>query len=101
MDFISLFPLIWPPSSVVNFHTDDGLWDNAGRVSIHWPHFQKAFGAAKHVRNSFYISYDDTDIVERMTFSYSALNDIVFSNAVHRGCKKARIFTSLVPNNEV
>ena len=100
---IKVYDLHWPASSISYNRNDDGLWDNSGRIAIHWPFFKKSFGIKMNetlkqsLKQSFYIRYNNDETLESMTLSYSAINDLVFSNTVHRGCSKAQIFTTIDP----
>ena len=90
--------LEWGAASIGD--VNDGLWDNNGRVAVHWPIFQTSFHINSsrphfHHMHSFYIQYDNGPIVQPMTYLYYDLNDIVFMDRVHIGVKKAKVFTTL------
>jgi hypothetical protein len=95
MERIDLYKLYWA-SNIIN----DGLWNNGGLIAIHWPLFQESFSIVftDDTVDTFYVNYSDDDYIEKMSISYVKLNDIVFKQNVYRGCNKARIFTTIVPN---
>jgi len=72
---------------------NEGLWDNAGRISIHLPHFKQIFTIEYNLKNSFFVSYDDDLCIEPMIFEYIALNDIVFKTRVFQSGRRASVFT--------
>lgn len=89
----------------------DGLWDNNGKISIHIPFLQESFKIINNniieeyketkmekFSENFYIKYNNNDYVERMNFSYFALNDLVFNNKVYNGLKKNKFYISLKNN---
>lgn len=75
---------------------NEGLWDNAGRISIHLPHFKKIFNIEHNLHNlkhSFFVSYNNDLCIEPMVFEYIALNDIVFKTRVFQSGRRASVFT--------
>jgi len=80
----------------------NGIWMNYNKVAIHLPQFKKSFNInisnINNIVNSFYISYNEHDnCVDLMNFDYYNLKDIVFTNNYYSFCKKANIYTTILP----
>ena len=93
MDLI-VYKLKWTKKS--------GLWDNGGRISIHWPFFT-SFHMKKDIcpirnSNSFYIEDSDGDI-EPLEMDYFGIEDIVFKKKVYSWSNKTVVYTTLEPYN--
>lgn len=102
---INVYELEWSESSINN-HVGDGLWINNYNIAIHIPFLKERFKILddnnsiqeyklESLVENFYIEYYDNDYIERMNFSYFALNDLVFNNKVYSGFKKNKFYTSL------
>ena len=77
-----------------------GLWNNNSNIAIHLPSLKEKFNIIEEYKieslvKNFYIEYYDNDYIEKMGFSYFALNDLVFTNKVYSGLKKNKFYTSL------
>ena len=97
---ILVYELNWAGPSIC-YQNNDGLWDNNNKIALHVPIFKLCNNDYKKItinklKNMFYIKYHDKDYIEPMHVSYFALNDIVFTNNVWQGIKKAKIFVEAI-----
>ena len=111
-EIITVYELNWSEASISIYNNlNSGLWDNGKRIALHLPIFCKNYlGEDKYRKekaynneynnefyNKFYICYDDDDELKDMSYSYFDINDMVFNDFVHSGCKKARVYTTIKP----
>tara|TARA_B100000035_G_C20899378_1_gene508672 strand:- start:580 stop:888 length:309 start_codon:yes stop_codon:yes gene_type:complete len=97
---IDVYSVNWPDGNILS-NINNGLWINNTKVALHWPIFsEKLLNNSKYnndYSNCFYISYDNSIYIEKMTKSYYALNDIVFDYNAYMGYKKAQIYITIEP----
>ena len=107
---LNTYELEWGGSFIYN-EIGDGLWNNNSKIALHLPFFQKKFNIFEEFEEikefkmedfveNFYIKYNNETYIERMTFSYFELNDLVFNNKVYSGLKKNKFYTTLNLNFE-
>jgi hypothetical protein len=97
MDIINVYKVDWE----INHYINTGLWDNNNKIAIHWPMFTSWYNFNENFKRkfseNFYISYETSNIIEKMSFEYFDINDIVFTNKVWKNFKKAKIYTTIEP----
>tara|TARA_B100001093_G_scaffold144340_1_gene136975 strand:- start:3577 stop:3879 length:303 start_codon:yes stop_codon:yes gene_type:complete len=96
---LNVYELEWNGASICD-KLGDGLWINKSNIAIHLPSLKERFNIIQEYKTeslaeNFYIEYYDNDYIEKMKFSYFALNDLVFSNEVYSGFNKNKFYTSL------
>ena len=85
----------------VGYDNVDTEYLNNNKIALHVPIFKLYNNDYKKItinklKNMFYIKYHDEDDIQHMHVSYFALNDIVFTNKVWQGIKKAKIFVEVI-----
>ena len=99
---LSVYELKWSGPSICD-DLGDGLWNNNSNIAIHLPILKDNFDIIKEYKETyleslsehFYIQYFNEDCIERMNFSYYALNDLVFNNKIYNGFSKNKFYTTL------
>lgn len=96
---LNVYELEWSGPSICD-DQGDGLWINKSNIAIHLPTLKQKFNIVQEYKReslveNFYIKYYANDYIEKMKFSYFALNDLVFNNKVYSGLKKNKFYTSL------
>tara|TARA_Y100000996_G_scaffold383648_1_gene339781 strand:+ start:558 stop:863 length:306 start_codon:yes stop_codon:yes gene_type:complete len=97
MDTISVYKLEWGGPSIMTCNNNDGLWINNNKIAIHLPHFIKNNPdycklSYYQILDKLYINYKEGELIEKVKFSFYALNDIVLSNSPWNYLKKANIY---------
>jgi len=97
-----VYELRWSGPTILD-HIGDGLWDNNNIIAIHLPILKNNFEIIEEYKETkmetlsenFYIEYYGDNDLERMTFNYYNLKDLVFYNKVFNGLKKNKFYTTL------
>jgi hypothetical protein len=97
MTTISVYKLEWSSASIMNYIDDDGLWINDNKLAIHLPIFKKNNPdyhklSYYQIVDKLYINYKKEEPIEKVRFSFYALNDIVLTNSPWNYLKKANIY---------
>lgn len=93
---ISVYKLEWPGPSIITY-IGDGLWINNNKIAIHLPIFRKNNPDYRklsyyQILDKLYINYKEEEPIEKVKFSFYALNDIVLMNSPWNHLKKANIY---------
>ena len=96
MTTISVYTLEWGGASITEY-TGDGLWINNNTIAIHLPIFKKNNPdyhklSYYQIVDKLYINYKKEEPIEKVRFSFYALNDIVLTNSPWNYSKKANIY---------
>lgn len=96
MTTVSVYNLQWGGPSITEY-TGDGLWINDNKIAIHLPIFKKNNPDYRklsyyQIVDKLYINYKKGEPIEKVRFSFYALNDIVLNNPPWDYTKKANIY---------
>ena len=99
---LNVYELKWNEPSIMD-DIGHGLWMNKTKVAIHLPILKKKFDIITEYKETkmetlaenFYIEYYSDEGIERMSYSYFALNDLVFNETKYIGSKKNKFYTTL------
>jgi len=102
MTMINVIELKWNGPCSTD-HIGHGLWVNKTKISIHLPIFKKSFDIITEYKETkmetlaenFYVEYYSDEGIERMSYLYCALNDLVFNESKYIGSNKNKFYTTI------